>query len=163
MHGHTGGVMRRRWAGGSATVLCLALLSGCATGESNTGTAERAVVGSGKTTSSAPPPSPAAIEIPERLVADARWVERDGVNALEVTPAERLRGETDARVFDEAWRRVVTAVPDADTPGMRDQFLCHASFAAEKEGWFLEPSRPAVGYWNTVRAGCNPGDVIDVG
>ena len=41
--------------------------------------------------------------------------------------------------------------------------VCHAAFAPSKEGWFLEPRRPDVGYWETVAAGCNPGDVADVG
>ncbi len=113
--------------------------------------------------STSPGPSSSSTDVSERLVDDAAWVERDGVRALEVTPADRLRNETDPRVFDEAWRRVVKAVPEADSPGMRDQFVCHATFAADKDSWFLEPERPAVGYWKTVRAGCNPGDVLDVG
>ena len=97
------------------------------------------------------------------LVEDASWVEREGTRALRVTPSQALRDSTDAAAYDEAWRRVVTAVPEAETPGMKDQFVCHATFASSKEAWYLEPARPAVGYWKTVGAGCNPGDVTDVG
>lgn len=104
-----------------------------------------------------------AVNIPERLVDDASWVEREGETALEVDPADRLRQAVDPRVHEEAWQRILAAVPDADTPGMREQFLCHAAFASDKDAWFLEPRRPDVGYWETVRAGCNPGDVVDVG
>lgn len=113
-----------------------------------------------------PDPTPtrtSSVDIPERLVDDATWVEREGETALKVDPADRLREAVDPRIHDEAWNRVVKAVPDADTPGMREQFLCHAAFASSKDAWFLEPRRPDVGYWETVRAGCNPGDVIDVG
>ncbi len=98
-----------------------------------------------------------------RLVHDASWVTRDGERALVVTPSQLLRDSSSSDVFDEAWRRIVRAVPAADTPGMRDQFICHASFASTKDAWYLEPARPAVGYWRTVAAGCNPGDVRDVG
>ncbi|WP_051992297.1 DUF2599 domain-containing protein [Mobilicoccus pelagius] len=98
-----------------------------------------------------------------RLVDDASWVGRDGEGALRVTPSDRLRESSDPEVYEEAWRRVVCAVPGADAPGMRDQFVCHAAFASQKEAWYLEPARPAVGYWRTVRAGCNPGDVRDAG
>ena len=97
------------------------------------------------------------------LVADARWVTRDGETALRVSPTDYLRNHPSRDVADEAWRRVVVAIPEADTPGMQDQFVCHAQFASAKQGWYLEPRRPAVGYGQTVLAGCNPGDVRDVG
>lgn len=97
------------------------------------------------------------------LVADARWVSRDVERALRVTPTTYLRNHPSRDVADEAWRRVIAAVPEADTPGMKDQFVCHAQFAAMKQDWYLEPRRPAVGYGSTVLAGCNPGDVVDVG
>ncbi len=100
---------------------------------------------------------------PARLIDDVEWVGRGGERALKVTPATALRAELNRDVVADAWRRVVRAVPAADTPGMRDQFVCHAYFAPGKEAWYLEPARPDVGYWRTVLAGCNPGDVIDVG
>ncbi|MDO5699838.1 MAG: DUF2599 domain-containing protein [Dermatophilus congolensis] len=97
------------------------------------------------------------------LVADARWVSRDQERALKVTPTDYLRNHPSRDVADEAWRRVVRAVPEADTPGMQDQFVCHAQFASVKQAWYLEPRRPAVGYRGTILAGCNPGDIADVG
>ena len=97
------------------------------------------------------------------LVRDASWTSRDGERALVLTPTTYLREHNQVRVAEEAWRRVVAAVPEADTPGMRDQFVCHAQFAATKDAWYLEPARPAVGYARTVAAGCNPGSPRDVG
>ena len=97
------------------------------------------------------------------LVADARWVTREGERALVVTPTAYLREHGSADVAKEAWRRVSAAVPDADTPGMQDQFVCHAQYASTKTGWYLEPARPAVGYPRTVLTGCNPGTQSDVG
>ncbi len=96
-------------------------------------------------------------------MADARWVVREGERALVVTPTRYLREHGEVEVAREAWRRVVAALPDADSPGMSDQFVCHAQFAATKSAWYLEPRRPAVGYSRTVLAGCNPGEVRDVG
>lgn len=97
------------------------------------------------------------------LVRDASWVTREGERALVVSPTAYLREHAQTDVADEAWRRVVAAVPEADTPGMRDQFVCHAQFASTKDAWYLEPARPAVGYARTVMAGCNPGAPRDVG
>lgn len=107
-------------------------------------------------------PSPDVADLP-RLVDNAAWVTRDGETALVVSPSQLLRDSGSTAVFDEAWRRVVVAIPEADTPGMRDQFVCHAVFAPTKNAWYLEPARPAVGFARTVTAGCNPGDVRDVG
>lgn len=125
---------------------------------------------SGTSVSGSPAQSPPAAGTPdpstrwpEALVEDASWVSREDTRALRITPSRVLREETDPAAYEEAWRRVVRAVPEADTPGMREQFVCHATFASSKQGWYLEPARPAVGYWDTVRAGCNPGDVKDVG
>ena len=121
------------------------------------------------TTHASSAPSPAAtsrepdLSALPPLVADARWASRDGEPALRVSPTRYLRERPSREVAREAWRRLVKAVPEADTPGMEDQFVCHAQFAGFKSRWYLEPRRPAVGYAQTVLAGCNPGDVIDVG
>ena len=60
-----------------------------------------------------------------------------------------------------AWAEILADAPTADTPGMREQFLCHWTFARvvdpAKPSWNLEPWRPAVGYAATVAASCNPG------
>ncbi|WP_280520881.1 DUF2599 domain-containing protein [Xylanibacillus composti] len=41
--------------------------------------------------------------------------------------------------------------------GLKDQFLCHVHYAANKNPWNIEPSRPDVGFINTVLNLCNPG------
>jgi hypothetical protein len=56
---------------------------------------------------------------------------------------------------------VLAASPDADTAGMRAQFICHWQFAeiAEpgKTSWNLEPWRPVVDESQMVASRCNPG------
>jgi hypothetical protein len=62
---------------------------------------------------------------------------------------------------DEAWAEVLALTPDADTPGMREQFVCHWQFAEfarpGKISWNLEPWRPVVGDETMFDSGCNPG------
>lgn len=62
---------------------------------------------------------------------------------------------------DEAWSEVLAQAPQADTPGMRMQFLCHWDFAEVAEpgkvSWNLEPWRPVVDEATMVSSGCNPG------
>ena len=95
------------------------------------------------------------------LVASASWVTRSGVRAAKVVPTEAGRATTvDA---DAVWAQLVARMPAVDSPGMRDQLVCHVHFARGKTAWFLEPARPAVGYAATVAAGCNPGAVRDAG
>ena len=48
---------------------------------------------------------------------------------------------------DEAWAEVLALAPDAGTPGMREQFLCHwelAEFVPARQGQ-LEPGAVAAG------------------
>jgi hypothetical protein len=63
--------------------------------------------------------------------------------------------------IDEAWGEVLTLAPDADLPGMRDQFVCHFRFAEfaqpGKTSWNLEPWRPVVDDETMTQTGCNPG------
>jgi hypothetical protein len=63
--------------------------------------------------------------------------------------------------IDEAWGEVLALAPDADLPGMRDQFVCHFRFAEfgqpGKTSWNLEPFRPVVDDETMTQAGCNPG------
>lgn len=92
------------------------------------------------------------------LLATTRWTTRAGVRVLTVVPTQAGRSEPDAhRVWDELLRKR----PDANTPGMEDQLVCHAMFARDKRSWHLEPSRPDVGLAATVAARCNPGAVVD--
>ena len=62
---------------------------------------------------------------------------------------------------DEAWAEVLTLSPDANTPGMRDQFMCHWELAElgqpGKVSWNLEPWRNVVSDEEMVDARCNPG------
>jgi Protein of unknown function (DUF2599) len=62
---------------------------------------------------------------------------------------------------DEAWTEVLVMAPNADTPGMRAQFICHWQFAEiaqpGKTSWNLEPWRPVVDDADMVASGCNPG------
>ncbi len=79
------------------------------------------------------------------------------------TPSGRVaaRQPGTAAAADEAWAEVLAASPDADTAGMRAQFVCHWQFAeiAEpgKTSWNLEPWRPVVDESQMVASGCNPG------
>lgn len=96
----------------------------------------------------------------------ARWVSYGGLATLRVYPTSAGRqvagefGKT-AAATDEAWREVLALAPDADTPGMRAQFVCHWDFAElaapGKTSWDLEPWRPAVDGNTMLIAGCNPG------
>jgi hypothetical protein len=62
---------------------------------------------------------------------------------------------------DEAWSEVLALAPDAGTPGMREQFLCHWEVAEVlqpgKTSWNLEPWRPVVDDTTMIGSGCNPG------
>ena len=92
----------------------------------------------------------------------------DGLSSLRVYPTitgrevagqlDKSRGQT-----EEAWLEVLALAPDADTPGMRAQFVCHWNYAefAEpgKTSWNLEVWRPTVDDNTMVVSGCNPGGV----
>ena len=98
------------------------------------------------------------------FIDHTHWTRWHGLTSLRVfpTPAGRaasLRGApADA---DEAWAEVLRLSPDADTAGMRAQFLCHWEFAETAEpgktSWNLEPWRPVVDDADMVASGCNPG------
>ncbi len=101
------------------------------------------------------------VRVCRQLVLETTWLTRQGTRSLRVTPTWVARGWLSGG--DQVWAEVVEREPDADTPGMRDQLVCHVRFAPAKQAWFLEPDRPAVGYAATVLAACNPGDVADGG
>lgn len=109
------------------------------------------------------PPEPTPQPIPPPPYVDhTRWV--DGPVSLRVypTPAGRRASGLGATApGDEAWSEVLNQAPDADTPGMRAQFMCHWYFAEAgapgKTSWNLEPWRPVVDDNQMVRARCNPG------
>ena len=108
--------------------------------------------------------SPAAAD--PALIDRVSWVSYDGLPTLRVYPSAAGRvvagklGKTAAQT-EEAWREVLAMAPDADTAGMRAQFVCHWNFAElaqpGKTSWDLEPWRPDVDDPNMLLAGCNPG------
>jgi hypothetical protein len=99
-------------------------------------------------------------------VDHTRWAQWGvGKSSLQVYPThagrvEAARFGTDSQGA-EAWGEVLALSPDADTPGMRAQFLCHwhyAEFAEPgKASWNLEPWRPVVDDKEMIASGCNPG------
>jgi hypothetical protein len=99
------------------------------------------------------------------FVDHTEWVHWGRLASLRVypTPAGRSAAAqpgTDAEA-DEAWAQVLTRSPDADTAGMREQFICHWQLAEVvqpgKSSWNLEPWRPVVDDSAMIASGCNPG------
>lgn len=102
------------------------------------------------------------------LVAATEWASYDGSDtlfSLRVYPTAMGRAAAGQPGADaqgrQAWQEVLASAPDADTPGMREQFLCHWRFAElvrpGKTSWNLEPWRPVVDAETMVDAACNPG------
>lgn len=98
-------------------------------------------------------------------VAAAEWAKWGDLSSLRVYPTDAARAAstqagTTAQA-DEAWAEVLTLSPDADIPGMREQFMCHWSYAElaqpGKTSWNLEPWRPEVSADEMLAAHCNPG------
>lgn len=104
---------------------------------------------------------PAVLSATDNLIASASWIGRAGERPLAIRPTWAARAAASQTAGDAVWAQVLTRVPEADLPGMRDQLVCHVQFASEKKSWYLEPARPDVGYAATVAAGCNPGDTAD--
>lgn len=96
----------------------------------------------------------------------ASWGSYGGQSSLRVYPTLSGRqvagqlGKSGGQT-QQAWLEVLALAPDADTPGMRAQFVCHwnyAEFAAPgKISWNLEVWRPTVDDNTMVVSGCNPG------
>ena len=98
-------------------------------------------------------------------VDHVRWAKWADMSSLRVYPTAAgrhasLQAGTDAQA-GEAWAEVLTLSPDADSPGMKAQFLCHWHYAElvepGKVSWNLEPWRNLVSDDQMVAAGCNPG------
>lgn len=93
------------------------------------------------------------------------WAKWGDLSSLRVYPTDTARALThqpgSAAQADQAWAEVLALSPDADLPGMHEQFLCHWTFAelAEpgKTSWNLEPWRPEVTPEAMLASGCNPG------
>ena len=101
---------------------------------------------------------------PPPYIDHTEWVHWADLSSLRVypTPAGR-QASVDFVKPDEAWSEVIRMAPDADLPGMRQQFVCHweiAEFAQPgKTSWNLEPWRPVVDDAKMLAAGCNPGGI----
>jgi hypothetical protein len=92
------------------------------------------------------------------------WQHWGDLSTLRVYPT--TQGREAARTPDdaqgaEAWSEVLAFAPDADSPGMRAQFMCHWDFAEiaqpGKTSWNLEPWRLVVDDQTMVDTRCNPG------
>jgi hypothetical protein len=99
------------------------------------------------------------------FVDHAQWAHWGDLSSLRVYPTRAGRQAAgqlnNAAQGGEAWGEVLALAPDADIPGMRDQFMCHWSFAEivepGKTSWNLEPWRPEVSDDTMISTGCNPG------
>ena len=99
------------------------------------------------------------------FVDHTQWAQWGRLTSLRVFPTPSGRSASrqpgNAAAADEAWSEVLTMAPDADTPGMRAQFICHWQFAETaqpgKTSWNLEPWRPVVDDAEMFASGCNPG------
>jgi Protein of unknown function (DUF2599) len=98
-------------------------------------------------------------------VDHVQWAKWGDLSSLRVYPTDAARRAslqpgTDAQA-NEAWTEVLSLSPDADSPGMKAQFLCHWHYAEfvepSKGSWNLEPWRNEVSDDAMVAAGCNPG------
>ena len=107
----------------------------------------------------------AGIAIPN-YIDHATWVSYGGLSSLRVYPTgvgRQVARQLDktAEQAEQAWLEVLAVAPDANTAGMRSQFVCHWNFAelAEpgKTSWNLEVWRPTVDDDAMVLSGCNPG------
>lgn len=100
----------------------------------------------------------------------AQWGSQQGgsqwghLRSLRVYPTPNGRAaarQVGTGAVDEAWTEVLALSPDADTAGMRAQFICHWQFAEfarpGKTSWNLEPWRPVVSDSEMFASGCNPG------
>ena len=100
-------------------------------------------------------------------IANTTWVTYDGQTSLRVFPTSTGRDQAGEpgtlRQGEQAWSEVVKRDPQANTPAMRQQFLCHWQFAEAlspgKSSWNLEPWRPFVSSLTLLANGCNPGGV----
>lgn len=88
-------------------------------------------------------------------VVTATWGVAEGGRSLEVTPSEWARSGTLA-AQQALWSQLVAQHPDANSPTMHEQLLCHVLGAAGKSTWHIEPWRPQVDALTMLRTRCNP-------
>jgi hypothetical protein len=92
----------------------------------------------------------------------AKWGDLSSLRIYPTVTGRQLAGEPGGGgQADQAWAEVLALAPEADIPGMREQFICHWNFAefAEpgKASWNIEPWRPVVPAEQMLATGCNPG------
>ena len=133
----------------TVAAIAIVALSGAAPASADPGAA-------GASTTSYPPP----------FIDHTQWSQWNHLPSLRVYPTRSGRAAakalgSPAPDADEAWSEVLALAPDAGTPGMREQFLCHWEMAEVlqpgKTSWNLEPWRPVVDDTTMVGSGCNPG------
>ncbi|WP_327139115.1 DUF2599 domain-containing protein [Nocardia sp. NBC_01327] len=170
--------MRQRWKLSGGLLALTVVLGGCGAAEesspvivgslSTTSTHPAAAAAPAPTTATGHPIAVSAAQIPavdayadQALIDRTEWTDAQDGRRLLVYPTDAGRQDTFPTAGERAWQEVLVDAPDADSPGMRDQFMCHWDFARivapNKPSWNLEPWRPAVGYQETVNALCNPG------
>ncbi|MET3861946.1 hypothetical protein ABIE38_002882 [Dietzia sp. 2505] len=149
----------------AAALLAIVAATGC----SDTGTRPDAGPPVDRTTSSssrdlpppAAPPTQGAPTPAPPFIASATWADSDFGVTLKVAPTPAGREAWGAQDSDSAWQEVLALAPDGDTPGMRQQFDCHWTWARilepDKRTWNLEPWRPVVADEQMLAEGCNPG------
>lgn len=93
-----------------------------------------------------------------------QWAKWGDMSSLRVYPTQSGRLASlvaTTSAADEAWGEVLTLSPDANTPTMWHQFMCHWELAElgqpGKVSWNLEPWRNDVSDEEMVKARCNPG------
>jgi Protein of unknown function (DUF2599) len=106
-------------------------------------------------------PRPPFVDHTQWATQSAQWGRLTSLR-IYPTPAGRAAArQAGTAAADEAWAEVLALSPDADTPGMRAQFICHWQFAEfvqpGKTSWNLEPWRPVVDDSEMIASGCNPG------
>jgi hypothetical protein len=111
--------------------------------------------------------APATAEAPPPPYIDrTEWFHWADLSSLRVYPTVAGReASVDLISPNEAWSEVLGDAPEADLPGMREQFVCHWQLAEfvqpGKTSWNLEPWRPALDEAKMLEAGCNPGGIED--
>ena len=141
-------------------------VAGCA--DTDTATPPTGTTTPPSTSTTAPPtmsftaPTLTADPFPDQpLIDHVEWTTTSSGRQLQVYPTTAGRTDKFPTAADRAWSEILHDAPDANTPGMHDQFQCHWVWARivqpDKPSWNLEPWRPDVGYQAVVDAACNPG------
>lgn len=169
--GATGRTGTARGAVLGALVAVSVVVAGCGSG-SGSGAADRSgssgssqsADASVETSGQSAPATPTPVLDPANpppYIDRTEWVQTAVGPSLQIypTPAGRRTIATAARA--DSWAEVVRQAPDADTPGMREQYFCHWDFARlvepDKPTWNIEPERPVVTDQQMIGAQCNPG------